>query len=347
MKPPTPASLDPVAGLSAWPEAIATLQRDLPTHGLDPTRVLHDAGLDPDSLTRERPPAAEVFRAYGLSAQAAGDPWFGLRHGASRGAAWLGRYGEAMRGADTLRHALAIAGRYGELLLDGMRVELIVDGPLASLRVHLVEGLDPAGVRVIRQLSVIVAANIIEDMLGRSDVPLTLAFACPPPEAELLARMRRPWRTLSFHAPGWSLGLPSASLQLRPRGPVAAALGDLEAERVQLRTSRSFVARVRLALLAGLPAGPALEGVARELQVSPRTLQSRLAAAGTSFQGELDRARLDVARRYLRGTDDPIAWVAACVGFTAAAAFTRFFRAATGVTPRAFRSGQTPAGGAA
>ena len=46
------------------------------------------------------------------------------------------------------------------------------------------------GVRVIRQLSVIVAANIIEDMLGRSDVPLTLAFACPPPEAELLASVR-------------------------------------------------------------------------------------------------------------------------------------------------------------
>jgi AraC-like DNA-binding protein len=347
MTPRNPASLDPVAGLSAWPEAIATLQRDLPTHGLDPTRVLQDAGLDPDRLTGERPPAAEVFRAYGLSAQAAGDPWFGLRHGASRGAAWLGRYGEAMRGADTLRHALAIAGRYGELLLDGLRVELTVDGPLASLRVHLVEGLDPTGVRVIRQLSVIVAANVIEDMLGRTDVPLTLAFACPPPEAELQAQMRRPWRTLSFQAPGWSLVLPSASLQLRPRGTLAAALAaalaDLEAERVQLRTSRSFVARVRLALLAGLPAGPALEGVARELQVSPRTLQSRLADAGTSFQGELDRARLDVARRYLRGTDDPIAWVAACVGFTAAAAFTRFFRAATGVTPRAFRSGGTPA----
>lgn len=342
----TPALGDPVAELSAWPDAIATLKRDLPPIGLDPMRVLLDAGLDPVG-ERARPPAAEVIRAYGLAAQAAADPWFGLRHGTGRGVAWLGQYGEAMRGAASLRHALAIAARYAELLLDGMRVELVVDGPLASLRVHLVEGLDPIGARVIHQFSVVVAANVIEDMLGRSDVPLTLNLACLPPEPEVLLKLRHPRRTLVFRAPQWSLTIPSASLQLHPRGilvpSLMATLGELEAQLVHLRTSRSFLGRVRLALLAGLSAGPAIDGIARELQVSPRTLQARLAAAGTTFQAELDRARLDVARRYLLGTADPIAWIAARVGFTTAAAFARFFRIATGVTPRAFRTGHQPA----
>jgi transcriptional regulator GlxA family with amidase domain len=60
-------------------------------------------------------------------------------------------------------------------------------------------------------------------------------------------------------------------------------------------------------------------------------------AAGTTFQAELDRVRLDVARRYLGGTRDPIALVAARGGFEAPAGFTRFFRAAMGQTPRAYR----------
>lgn len=274
-RPRTPALGDPVAELSAWPDAIATLKRDLPPIGLDPVRVLLDAGLDRVG-ERDRPPAAEVIRAYGLAAEAAADPWFGLRHGADRGVAWLGQYGEAMRGAASLRHALAIAARYAELLLDGMRVELAMEGPLASLRVHLVEGLDPLGARVIHQLSVVVAANVIEDMIGRSDVPLTLNLACPPPEPELLLKLRRPWRTVVFRAPRWSLEMPGASLQLRPRGNLVpalmATLGELEAQLVHLRTRRSFLGRVRLALLAGLAAGPAIDGIARELQVSPRTL---------------------------------------------------------------------------
>jgi AraC-like DNA-binding protein len=333
--------VDPVDELSVRPDALQIVLRELPGLGLDPAALMREVGLRPTDAG-ERPSAAAVFRVYGLAAQALGDPWLGVRVGARRGLSWLGPYGTAITSASCVGHALAIASRYSELLVDGLRLRLEHHGPVASLGQHMVEGLDPVGTQVVHQSSVLVSANVHDELIGRPDVLRTLSFACPPPtDPAVLEPIRRPWRVLAFDAPRWALSVPAASLRLplqrSPSPEVAAVLEQLEAEREQLRTRQGFVARLRLVLLGRLSEGPSVAAAARELKVSPRTLQWRLGAAGTSFQAELDRVRLDVARRYLRGTRDPIALIAARVGFEAPAGFTRFFRAAAGQTPRAYR----------
>lgn len=333
--------VEPVDELSVRPDALQIVLRELPRLGVDPEALMREAGVRAPA-PGQRPSAAEVFRVYGLAARATGDPWLGLRMGAQRGLSWLGPFGAAITSARCVGHALAIASRYSELLVDGQQLRLEHEGPVASLRQHMVEGLDPVGTQVVHQSSVLVSANVHDELIGRPDVLRTLSFACPPPpDPARLEALRRPWRVLVFDAPRWALSVPAASLRLplqrSPSPAVAAVLEQLEAERETLRARQGFVARVRLALLGCLSEGPSVAAVARALQVSPRTLQWRLGAAGTTFQAELDRVRLDVARRYLRGTRDPIALVAARVGFEAPAGFTRFFRATTGQTPRAYR----------
>jgi AraC-like DNA-binding protein len=90
-------------------------------------------------------------------------------------------------------------------------------------------------------------------------------------------------------------------------------------------------------LAAGLLRGEVtLEAVARALGVSTRSLQRRLAQAGTSFQAELDAVRRALAQRLLVEPGASVKAVAYSLGFSQVPAFTRAFRRWTGTAPHAF-----------
>ena len=76
--------------------------------------------------------------------------------------------------------------------------------------------------------------------------------------------------------------------------------------------------------------------VADALNVKPRTLQYRLKQNQTSYQALYDAARLDLARHYLKKSDLSIAAVSERLHFKDCAAFSRFFKARIGNTPRAY-----------
>ena len=75
----------------------------------------------------------------------------------------------------------------------------------------------------------------------------------------------------------------------------------------------------------------------RTLGVSPRSLQRRLAAAGTGFRELLEQVRADLAWRQVARTDLSFARVAELLGYDSQASFTRAFRRWYGVTPREAR----------
>jgi AraC-like DNA-binding protein len=76
-----------------------------------------------------------------------------------------------------------------------------------------------------------------------------------------------------------------------------------------------------------------LDGVAKELGVKPRTLRARLAAEGTTFKEVLDAVRKDCALREIASPGTKLASVAAQVGFSDSASFTRAFKRWTGTSP--------------
>lgn len=63
------------------------------------------------------------------------------------------------------------------------------------------------------------------------------------------------------------------------------------------------------------------------------------AQLGTSLMAHVDRQRMDLAGHLLTRTDLPIAHIASRVGFTDPLYFSRRFRAATSMSPTAFRAG--------
>ena len=103
------------------------------------------------------------------------------------------------------------------------------------------------------------------------------------------------------------------------------------------RRDREMVIRVRDLLRAALPATLSLENIAERLYLSPRTLHRRLENEGASFRAIKDALRRDTALARLSKTKDPIAQVAADLGYADPSAFYRAFVEWTGMAPAHYR----------
>jgi LacI family transcriptional regulator len=72
--------------------------------------------------------------------------------------------------------------------------------------------------------------------------------------------------------------------------------------------------------------------------VSRRSLEQRfLKALGRTPAAEIRRAQIELARRMLAETDEPMTRVAAAAGFASAKQFSATFHHETGLTPRDYR----------
>ncbi len=90
--------------------------------------------------------------------------------------------------------------------------------------------------------------------------------------------------------------------------------------------------------------GSTLAQTCRTLGVSQRSLQRWLGAAGTTFQSEVARARIELAKRLLVETDLKLTAVALEVGCASSQHFSRLFRRWTGRSPSEWRAGRAGAG---
>jgi len=81
-----------------------------------------------------------------------------------------------------------------------------------------------------------------------------------------------------------------------------------------------------------------LPRAAKALSRAPRSLQRDLTRAKTSFQHELDAARVRLARRLLAESDSPLTEIAYDVGCASPQHFTKLFRRVAGMTPSAWRA---------
>ena len=88
-------------------------------------------------------------------------------------------------------------------------------------------------------------------------------------------------------------------------------------------------------LLAGKR--PTLQNVARDLGLSTRTLQRRLAASGRTFQGIVEETRRELARHHLRQPGMELNEVAFLLGFADANSFYRAFHDWEGTSPGEWR----------
>ena len=139
---------------------------------------------------------------------------------------------------------------------------------------------------------------------------------------------------------GVALPLEAWRLPLRRRDPVLRQVLESQANNIlaRLPTRSGLALEVQRALAARVAGGDTQIGsLAREMAMSGRTLQRRLAAEGVSYQELLEDARKEAAGRYMSESTLAICEIAYLVGYSEPAPFHRAFKRWYGMTPEAFR----------
>ncbi|WP_330183519.1 AraC family transcriptional regulator [Nocardia sp. NBC_01503] len=89
----------------------------------------------------------------------------------------------------------------------------------------------------------------------------------------------------------------------------------------------------------GFAAPPGIDSVARDLNMSTRTLRRHLDTVGTSYRQLLDEVRRALAEEMLTATPLSVSDVAIRLGYAEASTFIHAFKRWTGTTPSAYRRG--------
>ena len=101
---------------------------------------------------------------------------------------------------------------------------------------------------------------------------------------------------------------------------------------------QAWLGRIRQLLTSQLGAAPGIEGLAAQMNCSPRTLRRHLHDMGCSYQELLDELRFERAKQWLAADELPIYRIAEQLGFSETASFRHAFVRWSGVAPSQFRA---------
>jgi len=321
--------------------ASQTLWRILESYGLDPAPVFREAGLDPAKWHEPgaRYEDARLDNAWSRAIELSGDPCIGLRAARYFNPASLQSLGFAWLASDSLYDALSRMVRYTRAVFTGLELELTLAGEECCLAIG----------RASRKREV---EDELRDafwagMINLCRVSLTDGFAplrllrCrrePPCVADFYGLFRAPISfgaerdAMFFHRDDVERPLPTSNRIL------ARTNEKVVADYLARLDNASFPDALRTRLVEILPSGTVeAEHLAREFNLSLRTLQRRLTRAGTSFSELLDEARRVLALRYIGEDRLSIKEATYMLGFSEPANFTRAFRRWTGLSPTRYR----------
>jgi len=324
-----------------------TLARKLEELGVPPADVLRQAGLPAGLFDQEKilVTTEELFALYRGLAEASCDPAIGLKLGTEHRVERYDPVAIAAVSARSFRDALERLGRYKQLTCpeelhvaergDECRVQfkwLLAHEAEPPLLVDLcfawVVGIARRG-----------TGGLIDpkrlELRGATGNPemYEAHFGCP-------AKFNALENTIVFDKA--DLDRPFLTHNADLFGTVAP---QLEAELKQALASKAIGEQVK-GILKRLLAGrrPGIEDVARELGLSSRTLQRRLAEDGATFQQLMQEARRELARHYLLHASLELNETAYLLGYEDAHSFFRAFHDWEGSSPGEWRHGRASSG---
>ncbi|WP_444634794.1 AraC family transcriptional regulator [Cupriavidus oxalaticus] len=305
--------------------------------GYDVSALVPAPESDPETLSSPDTPEAGPQQACHLLCavyQATGDPAIGLWLGSRMQPDLLGLAGMPAMAGPSLGTALRRIARYQKLMM-GDRIELRRQGEEAWVCIRPSEPEAPdTRPRIDMELCSLLAFGRqftrkplhplrVSLRIGQPDWHLryTEAFDCPvrfgePEDAIVFGR-----RDLALRLVARAHSRPAMPAATRDARHTAASLDDVRAALHQLAGERAL----------------SLAAVARHLDISERTLQRRLMAAGTGFRALCEDVRRELAGRYLTEGNMSLGEIAFRLGFDDANSFFRAFRRWTGMTPGDYR----------
>jgi AraC-like DNA-binding protein len=316
--------------------------------GLGEAEVLHGTGLRAGQLGAPelRVSARDSARAIQNAIELTGNPGLGIEIGLQSKPTAHGDLGFAAMSASTLGEALALVTRFLRLRIPEVELRVFADGSRIVMESRDRQRMSPFLRRFIQECVIVGLYQMGTTLLvnhAPADADMEIWFDWPEPEYFERYRARLP-RT-RFEMPTVQLRFAAAyrdeALRLADREAVRQSVEQCEREMTLLEAD-DVVERVRGLLVLGSRGFPGFDSVARRLGMSGRTLTRKLKERGHPFRTLLDEARLREARRLLANSHVGIQQVAAALGYSDPACFTRAFRRwSGGETPSRARARMT------
>ena len=310
--------------------------------GLDPARMLLDAGLSPSVLSEPdlMIPVERFGQLLQASAILSGNESFGLCMAESRMLSNLGAVGMLIRDQPTLRDSLDVLVRYQVLLNGSLSVMIEAHADVVVLREEVKAGNPQQPTRQRIELVLGVILRLMRQFLGADWKPRRVCFQHPAP------------RDVSVHHRLFGYGVEfdadfncivCAKTDLDARNPSADPAMARYAQQLLDASAKpqraTMLEDVRRTILLLLPSGRcSIEQVSEHLGVACRTVQRGLAEQGQSFSSMVNEIRKELAARHVIGSARPLTEVALLLGFSVPRAFSRWYHAQFGCSAKESRA---------
>ena len=305
-------------------------------------KLMQHAGLRHNAAA-DAMPAGHYLQLLDAGAALFDDPFFGLHCGEKTRLGAYNVYGMILMSCQDLGEALHQTMRYEELAHDLGRSELLIDGDYAEYRWH---SHFPQASRHLAE-SVFAGIRVFADWFaGQPLPPGELRFLHTAP-ADCREYLRVFGAIPAFEADCHAVRFPAALLRLPvPNADQSMASmlrqhADTLLQKKRQQTLPDIVRQLRQLFEHQLKSGELKLGdAAAHLQMSTRTLQRKLAEAGTGFQQVLDQTRYELACVYLANQELSLTDIAFLLGYQEQSSFQHAFRSWSGVTPGQYRNQQ-------
>jgi AraC-like DNA-binding protein len=303
---------------------------------------MREVGIDPAVFRdpKARLPVRAVDAAFTKAAFLILDPAFGLRATECWHPSNLGPVGYAWLSSGSLRTALKRLDRYSRILGSQYRDNCVEES--AGLRYVFDHGRGDAPIGPVLtdySLSLIIGMCRMNYGAALHPVEVTLRRALPQDPSPWLdfygCEVRFGASEDSFLLDGRTaaMPLPSGNQEL------AATFDDILTAQLDALTGADLPTRCKTFLLQQFTSGePSEEELARQVQMSTRTLQRKLGELGLTYGQLLAQTRYDLALKYLDDPQHSVTEVTFLLGFSEHSAFTRAFKRWSGMAPSSYRA---------
>jgi AraC-like DNA-binding protein len=283
-------------------------------------------------------PLASAVRLLEGAATAEGIEDLGLRAGQETPIDALGTFGRLIRRSPTLGKAIETSVRMTRLFNSGVERWLEEEGDQVRLCQRFADG--PVGHAQAEQYCVMLTLNLLRVAAGPDWYPSRIDLQMRRP-ASLAGFRALSGARIRFERRATAVAFPRSLLR-QPLPPAdgirVIAPKEFEAWKASAPADDFPGSLVQVADALSPSGYPQIGPTADAMGMSVRSLQRRLADAGTSYKRLLANERLAAATDLLEKGNTRILDIALDLGYSDHAHFTRAFRRWTGTAPRDFRS---------
>ena len=317
------------------------LWKHIESCGHDPAPLYRKAGINPVLLNKSdaRINISHVDELWRLAVELLDDPCFGIKMTENWHPSYVGALGYAWCASSTLRTALNRVVRYIHVVTEDLNIKL-VETPNG---LKVIADLGKSAFTLPQHHDVVISVLIHMCRFNFGDQLLATEVCLAhekPPCAKVISDFFKTPVTYDSPISSFTLANKDVDSKLLSSNKELALLHDEFLMKYLIEIKKGdIVQQIQSVILDNLPSGNVSDNlIAKELNLSERSLQRKLKEKGTTFRTVLDNVRKMAAIQYIKNPVNTMSDIAFLLGFSEQSAFSRAFKKWTGTSPIQYRN---------